>query len=231
MEFLFTGTDEVVALGTLMLRLVIALGLAAIVGWMFRRYGRTMENRSSLAYVFYFVILTTTLIITIVQTSLAVALGLIGALSIVRFRTPVKEPEELAYLFLSVAIGIGIGAGHSVLTAAAVGFILLVVVGLARFYRSDGDRGLFLSLELPIDGSPLVPDGTSTTFGDLDAILRSHSRSFDVRRFEIRDEVVHATYLVNLRSTQDMAGLTGSLRARYADPHITFIDNSRHMGW
>ena len=45
------------------------------------------------------------LVILIVKSSLALSLGLVGALSIVRFRTPIKEPEELVYLFLSIAIG------------------------------------------------------------------------------------------------------------------------------
>ncbi len=41
---------------------------------------------------------------------LMLGLGLVGALSIIRFRTPIKEPEELAYLFLAIAVGIGLGA-------------------------------------------------------------------------------------------------------------------------
>ena len=44
------------------------------------------------------------LVILVVKSSLALSLGLVGALSIVRFRTPIKEPEELVYLFLSIAI-------------------------------------------------------------------------------------------------------------------------------
>ena len=47
------------------------------------------------------------LIITVVKTSLALSLGLVGALSIVRFRSAIKDPEELLYLFFSIAIGIG----------------------------------------------------------------------------------------------------------------------------
>ena len=44
------------------------------------------------------------LVIVVVKSSLALSLGLVGALSIVRFRTPIKEPEELVYLFLAIAI-------------------------------------------------------------------------------------------------------------------------------
>jgi hypothetical protein len=59
--------------------------------------------------------MTTMLIITIVKASLALSLGLVGALSIVRFRAAIKEPEELAYLFLAIAIGLDFGAGQRVI--------------------------------------------------------------------------------------------------------------------
>ena len=57
------------------------------------------------------------LVILVVKSSLALSLGLVGALSIVRFRTPIKEPEELVYLFLSIAIGLGYAAGQTLLTS------------------------------------------------------------------------------------------------------------------
>ena len=50
------------------------------------------------------------LIIFVVKSSLALSLGLVGALSIVRFRSAIKEPEELTFLFLNIALGIGFGA-------------------------------------------------------------------------------------------------------------------------
>ena len=55
-------------------------------------------------------------VILIVKSSIALSLGLVGALSIVRFRTPIKEPEELIYLFYAIAIGLGFGSGQSLLT-------------------------------------------------------------------------------------------------------------------
>ena len=50
---------------------------------------------------------------------------MVGALSIVRFRTPIKEPEELVYLFLSISLGLGFGAGYPLLTSVIVFIILL----------------------------------------------------------------------------------------------------------
>ena len=63
----------------------------------------------------------------VVKTSLALSLGLVGALSIVRFRTPIKEPEELIYLFLAIAIGLGFGAGYPIITILIVIVILVII--------------------------------------------------------------------------------------------------------
>ena len=73
------------------------------------------------------------LVILIVKSSLALSLGLVGALSIVRFRTPIKEPEELVYLFLSIAIGLGYAAGYSFLTT----IIILAILGMIFLWLSN----------------------------------------------------------------------------------------------
>ena len=66
--------------------------------------------------------MTTMFIITIIKSSLVLSLGLIGALSIIRFRTAIKEPEELTYLFLAIAIGLGLGANQR--TIILIAFLL-----------------------------------------------------------------------------------------------------------
>ena len=73
--------------------------------------------------------IVTFLVITVVKSSLALSLGLVGALSIIRFRTPIKEPFELSYLFLSIAIGLGFGAGQVIATATVVFVLLVLSVG------------------------------------------------------------------------------------------------------
>lgn len=66
------------------------------------------------------------LVIIVVKSSLALSLGLVGALSIVRFRTPIKEPEELVYLFLAIAIGLAYAAGQIFVSTIIILLILLV---------------------------------------------------------------------------------------------------------
>ena len=62
-------------------------------------------------------------------------MGLVGALSIVRFRTPVKEPEELVYLFFAIAIGLGYAAGQVLVTTVIVTLIMVMIY----FWLSNRD--------------------------------------------------------------------------------------------
>ncbi|MCI0696355.1 DUF4956 domain-containing protein [candidate division KSB1 bacterium] len=84
--------------------------LAYLLSLVYAQYGHALSNRKMFARNFVMITMTTMLIITIVKASLALSLGLVGALSIVRFRAAIKEPEELAYLFLAIGIGLGFGA-------------------------------------------------------------------------------------------------------------------------
>ena len=115
-------------LTSLVINLLIGAVISFIVAMHFRHFGRTMNNRGALAWVFPIIVLTTVLVISVVKSSLALSLGLVGALSIVRFRTPIKEPEELAYLFLAIAVGLGLGAGQTIATVVASVLILLPTI-------------------------------------------------------------------------------------------------------
>jgi hypothetical protein len=95
------------------------------------RYGRSMNNREYFGNVFVLLGLTTCSVIVIVKYSLALSLGLVGALSIVRFRAAIKEPEELVFLFLVIALGISFGANQY-----SIGFILLIASSLIIIFSN-----------------------------------------------------------------------------------------------
>ena len=78
------------------------------------------------------------LIIVVVKSSLALSLGLVGALSVVRFRTPIKEPEDLVYLFLAIALGLGYGANQVLVTTV----ISSIILAIAYFWLSNRKMGI-----------------------------------------------------------------------------------------
>ena len=107
------------------------LEYTAILKFHYIKYGSTLSNRNEFSNVFPFILLTTTLVIAIVKSSLALSLGLVGALSIVRFRNPVKSPLELTALF--AAISYGVMATHSIYWPLLISVTLSGVILFIHF--------------------------------------------------------------------------------------------------
>ena len=132
MQSLNLSAADPLSINTLLINMAIGAVLALFLRWHFQRFGATLSNRSEFAHVRPFILLITILIISVVKSSLALSLGLVGALSIVRFRTPIKEPEELAYLFMAIAIGLGLGANQTMITVIVSPLILGFMALLKR---------------------------------------------------------------------------------------------------
>ena len=100
-----------------------------IVKFIYLKFGKSINNKENFSDTFVLLAITTTVVITVVKFSLALSLGLVGALSIVRFRAAIKEPEELIYLFLIIGIGLASGSGQYYIS-----FILTVVSFLVIYF-------------------------------------------------------------------------------------------------
>src|SRR3989338_2845800 len=127
-EFLVNQGPQV-DISSLLWGLVFAALCSFVLKKIYIRYGTSLSNRQKFANNFILLATTTTLIISIVKSSLALSLGLVGALSIVRFRAAIKEPEELAFIFLVIAVGLGLGAGQLKITVISFLIISLFIYG------------------------------------------------------------------------------------------------------
>ena len=96
---------------------------------------RALNDKDYFSDTFIPLAIITTLVITVIKFSLALSLGLVGALSIVRFRAAIKEPEELVYLFFIIAIGLANGANQFILSIIAT-LIIVAFLFLRNFYKS-----------------------------------------------------------------------------------------------
>ena len=94
--------DGTISISDLVINLLLGMGLSIGLAIYYLKFGHTYSDRTNHARILPILAVTTLLVITVVKSSLALSLGLVGALSIVRFRTPIKEPEELVYLFLEL---------------------------------------------------------------------------------------------------------------------------------
>ena len=89
--------------------ILLSITFSYLLRFFYLNYWRSISDKNQISSNFVLLTLIITIIITVVKSSLALSLGLVGALSIVRFRTPIKDPEELIFLFVCIALGLSLG--------------------------------------------------------------------------------------------------------------------------
>ena len=133
----FVNQNVQIDIPNFVLSLIFAAILSFFVQLFYIRYSSTLSNRKEFSKNFVILGVTTCIVIMIVKSSLALSLGLVGALSIVRFRAAIKEPEELVYLFLIIAIGLGCGANQLIITCIGIIFALFLVVIYSGYLKNS----------------------------------------------------------------------------------------------
>jgi len=217
LEEFFASQASQVELTTFLINLVWAAICAFILSLIYIHWGTSLSNRRKFASNFMLMTITTTFIILVVRSSVALSLGLVGALSIVRFRTAVKEPEELAYLFFAIGIGIGLGDNQRLITLLAL-VAGIVILGLIRlFRRPDADVNLHLTV------ASRNPEQVNID-GIMNA-LHPHVSKMKLLRFDENPESLEAGFLVEFRKGTDLSQARNALKALSEKFEITFMDN------
>ncbi len=183
-QFLANQVPQISPLGFL-LNLALTAILAYFLGRLYARYGKSLSNKKTFAANFELIAVTTMIIITIVKSSLALSLGLVGALSIVRFRAAIKEPEELAYIFFTIAIGLGMGADQRLITLIGFAF-LSVVIWLRNYFKaSDVQKNLNFTI--------LTEKPLNISFDRIIETVSSHSKDMELKRLDENNKFLEAS--------------------------------------
>ncbi len=199
----------------LAINLIVGMVLAMLVGWYYAKFGHALTNRTQLAMQLPVLTMTTALVIALIKTSLALSLGLVGALSIVRFRTAIKEPEELLYLFLAIAIGLGVGADQRAAVLLGVALILAYLSVRALLAPPAEGDSLYLELSLQADSGALLQQ--------VEERLRHHTTLARLRRMDEEEHTLHLTYLVRFPDHQALARLAEELKSTLPVETLSFI--------
>ena len=223
MENILINTNSEIDLSLILLNLICAFIISLLIKFHYKKYSTTLTNRDDFSNLFPFITLTVVLVIYIVKSSLALSLGLVGALSIVRFRTPIKEPEELAYLFICKAAGLGYGANQTIPTTVAVLLILLLIYLVKIKKVRIDNKNIFLNLEIE------KKDGynTSEITKNINHILKTENDNFNLVKLDISDEVFQATYILNIKNLDKLELINKSLRSKYPNVKINFVDQNQ----
>lgn len=127
----FLDNVSSVSIIDMLIALVLAFALGMFIFLVYKKTYSGVMYSSSFGVTLVALSMITTLVILAVTSNVVLSLGMVGALSIVRFRAAIKEPLDIAFLFWSIAVGIVLAAGMiplAVIGSAIIGIILLVFV-------------------------------------------------------------------------------------------------------
>ena len=135
---------------TILLSLVLALAAGMFIAWVYKRNYRGVMFSNNFTLTLIMMTLITCPVVMCIRESIQLSMGMVGALSIVRFRTAVKDPLDTAYMFWALTMGILLGAGQFFLTACAVVGIGLLLTVLTHI-QSKGVNSYLLVVRMGED--------------------------------------------------------------------------------
>lgn len=198
-----------------MIDLVWAALLSLGLRFIYVSFGNGVSNRRKFGNNFILLTLATMIVLTIVKSSPALTLGLIGALSVVRFRSAIKEPEELTFLFLSIVIGLGIGAGMRIVASLALILILLLVY-------------IFYKIKAPAKTKHNLHVSLSTDNGDqsLEAVLSILKKKCNKVELASRGGskgMLAASFWIDISNVADLSDLRSELEELQSDVRLSYL--------
>jgi len=173
LENFFINSNIDINFGNFFIALLLSLILAYLVKLTYIKVGRALNDKDYFSDTFIPLAIITTLVITVIKFSLALSLGLVGALSIVRFRAAIKEPEELVYLFFVIAIGLANGANQFLLSILAT-IIIITSLSIRNIYQNKNKN----SYEFNSDANILSVNILDNNKKDIDLIIKEIKKNF-----------------------------------------------------
>lgn len=145
----FTGT---ISVDKILLSLAIAFIIGVFIVYVYRKTFSGVVYSKSFSLCIILLAMVTAMIIRTISSNLALSLGMVGALSIVRFRTAIKEPTDTAFMFWSITAGIMAGAGlYIVSVIASLGIGLLYFFGYSMGFKLSRQYLMIIKYDVKVD--------------------------------------------------------------------------------
>lgn len=208
--------SNTIPLDEFLLNMIVTAILISLLRLFYIHFGNAISNRRRFAANFLPLALGTLIIIMIVKSSLALSLGLVGALSIVRYRAAIKDPEELTYLFIAIGIGLAGGANQPVLAVVAFTFILTLLYlskrlgGHVAFKREDR---LFVNIQTDVND-----------LNQITKVLTDILPYVELKRLDTLDEGLALSFICKAESLQQIGKLKDAVQQLSDATRLSIID-------
>lgn len=195
-----------------MVNVLLSAGMSYLIYLVYVKYGSSLSNRKHFGSSFLLITICTTLIIALIKSSIALSLGLVGALSIIRFRTAIKEPQELTYIFFCIAMGLGFGANERLVTLSS-GFLVLVILLVAGSLRKNKIEDVYnISVETKVLGVDQIV-----------SIIGKYCTRLDLRRFDQKEGAVHALLFAEFDTYKNFEACVADLKDEDEKIGVSFV--------
>ena len=204
-------TMDDIGMGAFLAVLALSLGTSLLIARLYILFYANRATGTQVHRAFPLLGISITAIFITIQFSLPLSLGLLGALSIVRFRTPIKEPEEIGFIMLVIAASLACAT----LRFGFVGLLLLIALTalliqrLAARYVAGVPGGGLIVVSLPADED-------AATTNEVTALLASRLRRGRVESLSRNDDATVISYTFHARSNDTLLDLQTALQQRSA---------------
>lgn len=174
--------------------LFVSMLLATVIGFLmtlvYRHTHRGLNYERSFIFTVMLVAPIVSLVMMLIGSNLALSLGMVGSLSIIRFRTVIKDSRDLVFIFLSIAVGLGCGTMNWQATIMASIFILIVLLFINRIVHGKQTQAEYILILR--SKKNIEPE-------DIKSILLEYADFVFLRTFEIKDGLTEIVFELRLK--------------------------------
>ncbi len=180
----------------LFVSMAVAVLLGLLIAAVYRYTHRGMNYESGFLSTLVLLAPIVTVVMFFIQGDLVLSLGLVGSLSIIRFRTPIKDTRDMVYLFWVIAVGLGAGTLNWTASVFATGVLAIL---MTSFYLFRYGRALHAEYILVVSGTH------SGAESEIEQVVRSRAANVQLRNHEIEGDSWELTYELRFAREKEQA--------------------------
>ena len=174
----------------ILISMCITVLLSMFIYWVYKKTYSGVMYSKNFNITIMLISTVTSMVMMIIGSNLALSLGMVGALSIIRFRSAIKDPKDIGFLFCGIAVGLSTGTGIYI-----IGIIGSIFIAFLLFIF---DRGIYND-----NCYLLIVKGNNINFNKIESIIKEHTSKFNLKMKNSTDIFTEATYEIKLKRNED----------------------------
>lgn len=200
------------------MNIILCLLLELVIVYIYKKTHQGLSYSSSFVFTFVLVGVLGAVVMMVVQHNLARAFGLLGAFSLIRFRTILKETRDIAFLFFALSIGIAVGTSNY---AIALISTVLITLAIALFYRFNiGHVKNRLGHVLSFSAT------NGQTIDQAKELVRRHADTFELLQARVHDNSTRYVFTIRFKEDTDPASVVHKLQGERSITDLELLSES-----